>query len=110
MRVAGILAALLLACGADTSGDSATASCDDSVTYETFGRGFMTQHCQPCHASTTAERNGAPAEVVFDTEDDVRTWSDRILARATGPTPDMPPRGGVSDDDRVLVEQWLTCE
>ncbi|MCB9778971.1 MAG: hypothetical protein H6742_10440 [Alphaproteobacteria bacterium] len=112
---------LALACGAggDDTGDAADggldsateAFCQDApvVTWNSFGQGFTTEACQTCHASTTAERNGAPDSVTFDTLDDVRAHSDRILARATGDEPDMPPRGGVSDDDRARLEIWLRC-
>lgn len=103
---------LLLACG-DDGGDSGALDplCQDApvVTWEYWGQGFLTESCQSCHASTSADRNGAPAAVVFDTEADV--WSHRaaILETATGAEPTMPPRGGLSDDDRDLLEIWLRC-
>ena len=97
----------LLACAAEPVGDSAAPACDPQVTWETFGRGFLTQHCDACHAASAADRRGAPASVTFDTEAEVEAWADAILARAAGPDADMPPRGGVSEDDRVLLERWL---
>ena len=105
----------------DTGGDSGGGFCDEApvVTFETFGAGFLTENCQPCHASTVTgdQRYGAPAEVYFDAGDgtgrvDVAAaWSlaDRILARATGDAADMPPLGGTTEDDRYRVEVWLTC-
>lgn len=104
------LALLLAACGKDGAGDD-TGFCGTApvVTYANFGEGFMTQNCQSCHASTASNRNGAPDQVVFDTLDDVLGQADRILARSVGDDATMPPSGGVSEDDRYLLEVWLTC-
>ena len=79
------------------------------VTWANFGRGFVTQHCQACHASTAADRHDAPEEITFDTEEQVWALADRILARTLGEAATMPPQGGVSDDDLYLLEVWLTC-
>lgn len=80
-----------------------------TVTYANFGRAFMTGACQACHASTAADRYDAPASVTFDDVDQCWDWADRILARATGDDPGMPPQGGVTEDDRQLLYWWLTC-
>lgn len=104
--------ALLLAAACDKDGGAAdTGLCEAApvVTYANFGEGFMTQSCQPCHASTSANRYGAPESVVFDTHEDILDQADRILARSVGDDPQMPPSGGVSEDDRYLLEVWLTC-
>jgi uncharacterized membrane protein len=102
---------------APAPGETAAPSLDTGLcatapiaTWDNFGAGFMTGACQTCHASTTANRNGAPVEITFDTEAEAWALADRILARATGPEPTMPPAGGVSDDDRYLLEVWLTCD
>lgn len=79
------------------------------ITWETFGRGFTTENCQSCHASTAPNRYGAPPGVTFDTHDDVVMWKDRMIVRATGDAPTMPPGGGVSADDRYRLEVWLRC-
>jgi uncharacterized membrane protein len=115
--IRGLALALLVAgCGEEDptgGGDSGLPdpACDDApaATWDSFGRGFLTQHCDVCHAATSPDRHDAPADVSFDTEDDVRTWRDEILVRATGDAPTMPPTGGVSEDDRFLLESWLTC-
>lgn len=107
-----LLLPLLLACGSgDDSGADAEAFCEDAVvvTWESWGQGFLIESCQPCHASTSADRNGAPQDVSFDTESDAWTHRERILARSTGDAPSMPPAGGVDDDDRVRLEIWLRC-
>jgi hypothetical protein len=72
---------LLWACA---GGDSADACADAAnLHWETFGEPFMLNYCQACHASTAADRHGAPASVVFDTEAEVLRQRDRVLARAT---------------------------
>jgi uncharacterized membrane protein len=93
------------------SGDSADAFCADAPTlaWSNFGEGFMRESCQGCHASTAEDRHDAPEEITFDTVDQCWTWADDILRTATGEDPSMPPRGGVTDDDRVRLEWWLRC-
>lgn len=103
---------LLLACGnKDDSVAIDTAFCADApvVTWASFGQGFTIENCQSCHASTTADRYGAPEDVVFDSFADVKAQSDLILAVATGDDPSMPPEGGVDEDDRARLEYWLRC-
>lgn len=97
--------------GADTAPDPGPDPCAGVpvVSWTNFGEGFLVENCQACHASGTPNRYGAPEDVAFDTEADVRVHRDRILARATGEAPTMPPMGGVSDDDRYLLEVWLVC-
>jgi len=93
-----------------TAGDTADPCADvPMLTYNNFGKGFMTENCQGCHASTSAERYGAPESVTFDTVDEVWTWSERILSRSAGADASMPPAGGVSKDDRTKLEWWLLC-
>ncbi len=108
------LALLLLAACEPIDGGPGTvtdAECADApaTTWDNFGAGFVTQNCQGCHASTAVNRLGAPDDVVFDTEEDTLRWADRILDLAASEAPTMPPRGGVSDDDRYRVRVWLGC-
>lgn len=115
MSAALLVGAMLLAgCGEDAGGDSGAPvddACADApvITWASWGEGFLIESCQSCHSVHADDRNDAPEAVNFDTLDDVRAWSDRILAVATGDAPIMPPRGGVSDDDRQRLEIWLTC-
>ncbi len=120
----------LLACGdkdvaADSGRDSSdqhadtrdsavphdTGICADAgtVTWNSWGRGFLTEACQACHASTATNRYGAPEDVAFDTVDEAWTWADRILARAASDPPSMPPAGGVTEDDRTRLTWGLSC-
>lgn len=121
---------LLLACGGepDAEGDTApsdSAPASDSgtsggtdtgpcagvpvLTWDTFGHGFLLENCDGCHAAEARERYDAPEEVVFDTVDQAWAWADRILVRAAGADPTMPPNGGVPEDDRQRLAWWLGC-
>ena len=70
---------------------------------------IVKERCQPCHASTSPNRYGAPEDVFFDTHEDVMERKDQILEQATGEDPYMPPQGGVTENDLFLLETWLTC-
>ncbi len=101
---------LMVACGeAEDTAD--TGFCADApvLTWDNFGDGFMTQHCQSCHASGSPSRQDAPEDITFDTEEQTLALADRILARATGDSATMPPEGGVHEDDRLKLEWWLSC-
>ncbi len=78
------------------------------VAWANFAQGFFIENCQPCHATSTPERYGAPTGVVFDTLADTLRWADRVLAR-TVEAESMPPAGGVSPEDRELLGLWLRC-
>jgi uncharacterized membrane protein len=106
MRVA--LLSLLTGCA--TAADSADPCADAPVvTYDNFGRGFLTQNCQPCHSADTTDRHGADPSVTFDSYDEVVAEWDAIARVATGADPVMPPSGGVLDEDREKLSIWLTC-
>lgn len=124
-RVAALLAcALALGCDGDEgeldsaseaeSEDGGELRCDEAptVTYDTFGRGFLSTYCDGCHGSAVDNRQNAPVDVVFDTREGAQDWADRILARTVPPDgsePTMPPVGGVTEADRERVEVWLSC-
>ena len=91
--------------------DTGDDFCDEApvLNWNNFGQGFLTEACQSCHAESAPDRYGAPEDVVFDTV--AQTWdqADRVLARAIGDTPSMPPLGGTHADDRLKLEYWLLC-
>lgn len=129
MRARGsVVAALLLAAcsstwtadsGAPADSASETAAdtsatdplCDGAadLTWDTFGEALLIESCDGCHAATAPDRHDAPADVTFDTKEQAWAWAPRILARATGDAPTMPPQGGVTDDDRTRLYWWLAC-
>ncbi len=99
---------------ASHSGDTAPAAgegCGDvpAVDWDNFGQGFLLEACQGCHATTTADRYGAPEDVSFDTVEQAWLHAEEILNVAATDDPSMPPRGGVEDDDRVRLRWWLEC-
>ena len=96
---------------ADDGGDVGAAGwCDTAmdVTWGNFGEGFVLTHCQGCHAEDAPQRFGAPATVSFDDESDVLTNRSAML-RTILEAESMPPAGGLTDDEKLLVEVWLTC-
>jgi len=101
----------------DLNHDSADPSdpdpdfCEDAplLTWANFGQGFITEACQGCHASATPDRYGAPESVTFDTVTQAWNQADRVLARAAGDYPSMPPLGGTSADSRLKLAYWLMC-
>ncbi|HHH11047.1 MAG TPA: hypothetical protein ENK23_03120 [Sorangium sp.] len=109
------LGMLLVAACADDSSDTTPPVgelCNQDtplVNWVTFGHGFVTTYCQGCHASTAANRQGAPTNVVFDTEADTLMWKQQILTVAASDAPTMPPNGGPDEADRERLNVWLGC-
>lgn len=97
--------------GGAGEGGADTGPCADVplVNYNNFGQAFITHTCQGCHASTAADRYGAPEDSTFDTVEQVWAQRDRVLIRAAVDPPTMPPAGGSSEDDRVRLRWWLEC-
>ena len=109
---------LVAACGVGPATGDASQQVDPDtcaqtsyVTYASFGQPFLENWCRGCHSSQLppAMRQMAPANVNFDSLDDVHTWSHDILTRAGGSAATMPPAGGPSEDERQLLVDWLGC-
>lgn len=81
------------------------------LTWDTFGAGRMRDLCAGCHSSLYAgeRRKGAPEGVDLDTLDGVVDWVDEVLVR-TVDREDMPPGGGLTDDELAELEEWLVCD
>lgn len=88
-----------------------------TLTWESFGRGFMTTYCTGCHSSerTGSDRHGAPSFHDCDTVFGVRAISDHIDATAAA-GPDAVNVGMPGDDypepsleQRQLLGEWLAC-
>jgi uncharacterized membrane protein len=123
-RSAGLLlVAALAACGTDS-----VARDDDPVEneptpvdpdvcetsyldYENFGAPFVINWCRGCHSSAVPAnmRQKAPKDANFDNVDQVRMWAERIANRATGTSPSMPPAGGPTHEERLLLAEWVAC-
>ena len=78
------------------------------VNWENKIRGLITTHCQGCHSSVTPYTYGAPESVNFDTEEDTISWKERIQIRVLDEE-DMPPAGGLLEEDKYLLQVWLSC-
>lgn len=101
-----------------------------TLTYENFGRDFMTKYCTWCHASDLprSKRNGAPLYHDFDSLLGVLQTPDHIDEQTGfGPNAEnefMPPErcpsvaGGALDtdcprptaDERRKLSEWIACE
>ncbi len=79
------------------------------VNWANFGRGFLIQNCNGCHAASTPERYGAPEHATFDTADEVWAQRSSVLYVAGGDDPSMPPNGGTTDVQRMKLAIWLEC-
>ena len=92
------------------SNDTAVLNCDEVpyVTWDNWVHGAFSAHCQGCHATTSLDRYGAPARVVFDTESDAIDWLERIDIRVLQEQT-MPPAGGLLPDELTLLKIWLRC-
>lgn len=105
------LALVLASCKAESSIDDRPCPPNGTtLTYETFGRGFMEAHCQTCHGKPTRDRRGAPSGYDFGSVEDVRELKDRIFARAAADNTTMPP--GPDDPpeaEREKLAEWLAC-
>ncbi len=106
-----MLLAVLLACTGPAGDSPPDDACADVpvVTWNSFGASFVLHNCQGCHASTAADRHDAPESITFDTVEQTWEFAQLILIVASGDAPTMPPRGGVTDDDRQRLTWWLEC-
>ena len=87
-----------------------------TLSYESFGRQFMTSYCTRCHSSTLtgAARMGATAYHDFDTIEGIRAVINHIDETAgAGPAATnqaMPPNGTKPTlEERQKLAEWLAC-
>ena len=97
---------LMLACASQTPDTGPCAQ--PTVTWDSFGQSFLITHCQGCHASTSPQRYGAPEGISFDTQEQSAELQ-RSIERTVLDQESMPPAGGLNDDERELLAQWLAC-
>lgn len=115
---------LLLACGAEGDDTAALVVDENTVayepgdcsrapalSYENFGKPFVTRYCTSCHsgALSGADRSDAPVDINLDTYDAVAAQAGRIQAAVLGDQPTMPPGGGPTATEMALLGEWLTC-
>lgn len=110
-------------CAGDASvlGPATETECPPSgttLTYETFGRAFVTDYCVECHdsAKSGTARKGAPAFHDFDTLIGVKQVADHVdQVAGFGPAAmnmSMPPSGDrpfPTDEEREMLAEWIAC-
>ncbi len=101
-----LLCLVLLAC--HEGGDTGMA-CEPVPTWSAYAEPVLLEHCQPCHASTSPNRYGAPTHITFDDETQTRAFASCIEETALSESPTMPPAVPVSELDKRMLETWLWC-
>ncbi len=93
---------------ADTAGPVSAEACGD---WQSVGQPFALSYCASCHSGrlSGSARYGAPAGIDLETLAGMRTHRARVEARALSAAPDMPPQGGVRDDEREALRRWYAC-
>ena len=104
----------IAACTSGTATDSATPVQDSAcagaypVTWSNWAEGFFLTYCRACHSAATSDRQGAPEGLDFDTLRQVRDQAaaveDAVLVGDR-----MPVGGGVTEDDLILLQDFLDC-
>jgi len=116
------VAVLTIACSdpmEEDAGGPSGATCPETstLTYESFGRNFMSQYCTRCHSSTLtgSSRHGAPSDHNFDTLEGIRATPTEHIDEeaAAGPlnvNTSMPPNDPrPSEGERQDLGEWLAC-
>ena len=103
--------------GHEGEGSGAICPSGSTLTYDNFGRNFVSTYCTRCHSSllSGAARQGAPGDHNFDSFAGIFTMANHIDAEAAaGPNAvnnAMPPSDPKpSDDERRKLGEWLACE
>lgn len=85
-----------------------TCPTNSTLTYESFGKSFMTTYCTECHS-----RSGHGEQPMLDDIASIRAASAEIdRTSAAGPdatNTDMPEGMDVSDSEREKLGEWLAC-
>lgn len=121
LTLAAILFPLVLVgCAADEEATTSGSVCPpgSTLTYESFGRTFMTSYCTSCHAAglVGAARQGAPSDHNLDALESIRdTGAEHLDAEAAAGTlrvnQAMPPVGSPAptESERLALGEWLAC-
>lgn len=111
-RIGFVLAGLagLFACSNTELRDYPCPPSGTTLSYESFGQGFLAANCQTCHSKSGSERKGAPGGYDFHDRQAVLQFRERIFARAAADNTTMPP--GPDDPpeaERYKLAEWLAC-
>ncbi len=117
-RAALVALFLAVACHDHAHGEPTGWVCPpgSTLTYDNFGRQFVTTYCVRCHdsAKSGSARNGAPAFHDYDTVIGIRAVRDHIdQYAAAGPdavNTGMPPEDPrPTPAERQQLGEWLSC-
>jgi uncharacterized membrane protein len=109
---------LALACGSSEPAGSPPADAEKAadpcadlplLTWQNVGQGLLRENCQSCHASTSVDRQGAPADITFDTEEQALALRASILRVIDPAAPTMPPAMDLEPAAVEQLEIWLSC-
>jgi|HubBroStandDraft_6_1064221.scaffolds.fasta_scaffold638346_2 hypothetical protein len=98
---------------------NATCPTSNAPTYGSFGQTFFTTYCIGCHSANSANRNGAPNNINFDTEAEIKAQAADIDSEAASgpdatntdmPELDGPVKSAPTMPQRVMLGQFLACE
>lgn len=103
--------------GSEGKPSGATCATGSTLTYDNFGKTFMTTYCVSCHdsAKTGAARNGAPAFHDFDTLNGIKAVSNHVDEyAAAGPASvnEIMPEGDgpfPTLAEREMLGEWIAC-
>jgi len=73
---------------------------DSTLTYANFGSAFLTDNCLSCH--TTKQTPALTTQVQVQA-------NQAAIIRAAVTSNRMPDGGSISDEERALLGEWLTC-
>lgn len=122
LRLLAVLSLTLAAAACEDDheeeGPPSGAECAEgsTLTWDSFGKGFMESYCTRCHATalTGAARQGAPSDHNFESAALVRAQIEHIDGQtAAGPDSvnTAMPIGSPTptEDERRMLGEWLAC-
>jgi uncharacterized membrane protein len=97
----GLSAAACSASG--TAIDTAACPTNSTLTYDTFGKAFVSSYCTECHGNSGGVNLGSAASV--------KTNAAKAFKEAANGNSDMPPSGkkAPSAEERAKLGEWLSC-
>lgn len=99
-----LIAIFVCGCGAPSGPLRSCPDAGTTLTYETFGAGFMTHYCLACHSGARVEKR-----VDLSTAANVRTHAESVISTAGAGT-SMPPSGPMpSTEERAQLAEWVSC-
>lgn len=110
LPILAFVVALASVVACKNSGEATGSTCPTSstLTYENFGKTFMTTYCTDCHSST-----GKSEPPILDNITSIRSSISAIdKSAASGPdssNDSMPEGFDVAEGERQKLGEWLAC-